>query len=114
MADWAYIPSYDYMGDVDSPPTLITRYEDGTEHRRAKHTSFPRTFTEVHIVDGTDMDAMLDFFRTKGLLTSFTKVSYDPSEAPATEATVRFTSSFKFVRGGNDEFSTTIVFIEVL
>lgn len=93
--------------------TLISRYEDGTEDRRQKHFNKTRHFSEEHVVDAADMDAMIDFYELKGTLTSFTKVSFDPSEAAATEVTVRFVGPISYVQVANGQFEATVSFVEV-
>jgi len=113
MADWTYTPVYSHSIRQDPPKTLITRYEDGTEDRRQKHSNQTRHFTEQHVIDAVDMDAMVDFYETKGTLTSFSKVSYDPSEAPATEVTVRFVGPIVYAQIALDQFEATVQLVEV-
>ncbi len=114
MADWTFVPDADaYTVEASAPPTLISRYEDGTEDRRQKHSNFPQNFREKHTVDSSDMETMLDFFDARGMLTTFTKVSYLPHEAALHEVTVRFASPIRFVDVGPDEWETTIEFEKV-
>lgn len=119
MADWTYTTThaeYPYKVSRTAPPVLITRYEDGTEHRRQKHSSEIRHFVETYNVNQTTLDAMLDFWESKGLLTSFTKVSYDANESsPSThEVTVRFEKAPEYSWIAVDLYQITFHFVEVL
>lgn len=112
MADWTFVPIYPYVVRRIGPTTLITEYEDFTESRREKSSAMKRIFREKHRVDATDMKAILDFYDTKGTVTAFSKVTYDPQDAAAVETDVRFTKAPVFSRAGYDEFTTTIEFRE--
>jgi hypothetical protein len=116
MADWTHVPAYPHTIRRDPPPTLISRFEDGVEQRRKKHTTFLRRFSEHYVTDATTMDAMLDFFAARGVDVTFTKIAYDPSDAApgTTEVTVRFVEAFTFDRGAVNTYETDIEFLQVI
>lgn len=115
MADWTYVPVVDPPPSFrDNPPvTLISRFEDKKEIRREKNANFDREWAEFYLFTSTEADAARDFWRTKGLLTTFTKITYDPREAAGSTATVRFSREFEWGESG-ELFSCTVYFVEVL
>jgi len=115
MADWTFVPVSDSPPAFrDRPPvTLISRFEDQKEIRREKNGSFVREWVESYQFTATEADAARDFWRTKGIVTTFTKLSYDPREAGGALATVRFASEFEWGESG-EVFPCTIQFVEVL
>ncbi|MDQ7008300.1 MAG: hypothetical protein Q9Q40_13855 [Acidobacteriota bacterium] len=119
MADWTWTTThaeYPYTGKRIAPPTLVTRYEDGSEHRRQKHSNFIREWTEVYDVDEATLASMLNFYDARGTYTTFTKVSYDPDDATpgTTEATVRFVEPMTYERVAVGSYRVTVKFTEVL
>jgi hypothetical protein len=92
MADWEYIPATPARIDRAAPKTLITRFEDGRELRRQKHSWSPRTITHKYSTRAEQFSDMIAFAESKGLNTTFTMLSFDPKAIdPDTDAaTVRF------------------------
>lgn len=90
MADLALVPPRQRI--IDHPPqTIVNTLADGSSLRRRKTTSFWREWiVEYEGIDSTDADTIRDLWRTKGLDTTLTIVTYDPREAGGTEATVYF------------------------
>jgi len=114
MADWTYQPEWPQDVDPEWQPTLVTLFEDLTEHRREKGVATRHGFSETYRVDATDMAAMLAFYATKRMVTPFTKVSYRPGEAAGHEVTVRFAEAFSFRYQGPEDYATTIRFVELV
>lgn len=115
MADWTFTPTYAHVIRRDPPRTLISRYEDGNETRRQKHSTFLRRFDQRHEgLTASEASSMVTFYDGKGLLTSFSIVTYDPSEAAATEATVRFAEPLTMVQVAPDVFDARVRFVEVV
>jgi hypothetical protein len=114
MADWTYTPFYVYPVEYIGPTGLVSTYEDETESRRVKSTATRRRVTEAHWVDVTSAAAMEAFYKSKGIVLAFSKVTWTPSDAPLTEANFRFVQGFKFTWAGPDTYTTTIVFLEVI
>ena len=109
-------PTFTYDVEREPPPTLITQFEDGSEVRRQKSgvaTSQRRKFIEHHRVSKADMEKILDFYEARGLLTNFTKFSYDANDAASTNATVRFLTAPAFTIVAKNIYDATLSFIEV-
>ncbi len=111
------IPTFTYRVRRAAPPTLITEFEDGSEVRRQKSgvaTSQRRTFEERHRVNKAEMELMLDFYEARGLLTNFTKYSYDANDPTNTNVTVRFLKAPTFTIIAVNIYEAKLEFIEVL
>lgn len=109
MADWTYAPAYDARWTDPGPPTLKTILDDGKAIVRQKHTNTLKTWEEEYDFDGTEFDAAYTFFKTKYMLTAFTKLSYDIAGTPTQDRSVRFTS-WDVSRPGQDWFKVRITF----
>lgn len=114
MAEWAYVPVYSYSLKKEGPVALVTEYEDLTESRRRKSNASRIVVVERHEVSSATMDAMLDFYDTKGTDVAFTKVTFNPQQAPATEGTFRFDRPIDFEWTASEHFRATIHFVQVL
>ena len=93
MADWEFIPTPPNVVERTGPPTLVTKFADGTEVRRQKSAVVMRTFPQAYLFQTrAEVDTKLEFWKTKLLLTTFTILTFDADAAnPLTdEATVRF------------------------
>ena len=108
-------PGFTHRIERINREALVTRYEDGTESRREKSSTTLRRWTERWAVNRTDMKAMLVFYETKGLVTTFTKLALDASDAtfPTTEATARFEQQPVYDQVGPNWYHVTFTFIEV-
>jgi hypothetical protein len=71
-------PGLTYRIEHEGPPTLVTRFPDGTELRRRKNDTILRRIHEQWEVNRTDMGAMLQFYREKGTDVPFDRLVYDP------------------------------------
>lgn len=90
MADFPERMSYPWQISYIGPETLVTKFEDGGEIRRAKAASGKRIFEGETDVNATDCDTIWDLWIAKGLATTFTLTTYDAHEAGGTTATVVF------------------------
>lgn len=114
MADWSYTPRWQSSIEFAPPATLVSTLSDATEIRRQKHSNAPETWTEEYWFSGSEFDAAKTFYDGKGLLTSFTKVSYDVHGTPTQERTVRFAGPFTLSsREGPDWYVVQLVFARV-
>lgn len=122
MAQWpvAYYgderdnPRYPHRVRRQPPPTLITEYEDGQETRRLKGGSERRIFDQDWVVVKNHLDAMLDFWESVGLFTSFTFVTFDANESVGTECDVRFREPPSYNYVANNLYEVETSFIEVI
>ena len=86
MADWEHEPSKPARITREAAPVLITRFEDGTETRRQKHSNITRHLEHEYDDTLANAKTKLDFAETKGLLTTFTMFTWDPSATtPSTD-----------------------------
>ena len=110
MADWTFAPEIDASAEWGPPPTLQTTLSDGKVISRQKHANAPETWEEEFKLSGSEFDTAKAFYESKGLITSFTKLSYDLFGTPTTERTVRFASPFAWTRAGEDYFIVRLTF----
>lgn len=89
MADWpvgGLVPNVSHVIEREGPPTLRTRFEDGSESRREKHQNNPLLWRQRFRATTAEAKTVFDFVATKRLLTSFTALTYDPEAVnPDTE-----------------------------
>jgi len=108
MADWSYIPSQrgHGMGFEPAITTLVDRFGDGKEISRERSATILRTWDEPYILNATDSDAAVNFFKTKRTHLAFTRVTYDPDESPGATAYAKFVAFRKAAAlpGGYSEF----------
>ncbi|MCP3904790.1 MAG: hypothetical protein GY715_14275 [Planctomycetes bacterium] len=91
MADFPFIPLQgDFKLISEEPPTLESTFEDGTIVRREKRTTAPRQWQMTLYLDATDIATFRTFWLARRLATTFTQITYDPNDAPAGEANVKF------------------------
>lgn len=119
-ADWTFVPDYVYSRKYEVPGQLRNELDDHSEIRADKYPVIGGTFTEKHTMSAADLKSALDFFEAKKLTTSFTKLSFDPSDAafdPADPAaatgptqTVRFADEPGWMNNAVDDYSVTFVF----
>lgn len=115
---WTYHAKakYPYTVKRHGGQVLINSYEDGSEHRRKKSGQVIREFTEVYRVHKADLEDMLDFFDEKLDFESFTKKTFDVTDADEATTTVRFASgqdpTYKWV--GPNTYEISFTFIEVI
>lgn len=85
MADWPIAfsgnfgyPELGYKIERLGPETLVSRFEDGGLLAREKTATQYRRFIEKWNLSRTDMDAALDFYESKGMDTTFSRLDLDP------------------------------------
>jgi hypothetical protein len=110
MADWAYAPQFNASVAAGPPPTFQTVLDDGKVISRVKHSNIPETWSEEYWFTGAEFDTAYAFYLTKGVATSFTKLSWDVYGTAAQERTVRFAGPFEWQRSGQDFFTVTLTF----
>lgn len=115
MADFAFAPEIVPPQSVQygPPPTLLTVLEDGKAVARQKHANMPELWSETFKLVGSEFDSLKTFYDLKGLLTTFTKLSYDVHGTPTTERTVRFAGPLEWQRAGQDYYIVTLTFERV-
>lgn len=115
MADWGYVPDLDGLRLVAGERRmLVTRYGDGTEHRRETSTAAPREWIETYTLSSTDADSLVDFWETYRAYTAFSRLTYDPSEASNATANARFVSCPLLTPAGPSNWVVETHMIEVL
>lgn len=114
MADWTFQPEYPQDVEPDWQPTLITAFEDETEHRREKGVAHRDVIEEVYRVSEAELTAMQAFYAIYRMRTPFTRLSYRPGAAAGHEITVRFGAPIKYQYAGPDDFQARIQFVELV
>jgi hypothetical protein len=111
VADWTYAPIIDDAAVESGPPvTLQTKLDDGKVISRIKHANIPERWTETYQFDGTTFDTAKAFYDARGIVTSFTKLSWDVYGTPTQERTVRFASPWSWQRSGQNFFTVSLTF----
>jgi hypothetical protein len=112
MADWTFVPSASghSMTFREALPPVRDQFGDGTESIRERSSVVLREWDETYVLNATDSDAAVAFYKTKRRYVSFTRITYDPDEAVGAEATVRFDGFQKIgaLPGGYNEFRGTM------
>lgn len=108
MADWTLVPEYPGEIDYGEPPTARTVYEDGGQQRRERFSTSKRSWKEKYTLTSAQVQTLLTHWETYRLATSFTRVTYDPQDAPATEATVYWSKRPKIRRLSVDTWTATV------
>jgi len=123
MADWPIAgmsnqgyPELGYKVQRLGPKTLISRFEDGGVVAREKTATQYRRFIEKWNLDRTDMDAVLDFYESKGMATQFTRLDLDPISGASfltDNSNVLFEKAPTIEQFGPLRYKVTLTFIEV-
>ena len=121
MADWNFDPPYPYRSRVEVAKMLANELEDFSEIRDPKGSDNAGTYREPHsMVTSAELASMMAFFYSKGLDTSFTKRTFDPSSvgydstdvlsATGPVETVRFLKEPTWTHTGPDTFNVIFDF----
>lgn len=112
MSDFTYIPDFPVAEEI-TYDVLVSKFENGTEQRRAQHASGQRKFTlNFNFRTQTEINNIVAFFSSKlGPLTSFTWTNPNNS----VEYTVRFLEgSLRSERIAPGIYNASCQFIQVL
>ena len=112
MAEWEYKPTYTYEIEQVGYDTLIDEFEDGGVVRREKANVSKKRYRERHRVNGADLKLRLDFFDTKRLIISLTRLHYDSQLTPLGEMTAFFNAKWRSVQLAKDFFEVEFEFVE--
>jgi len=114
MPDWNFEPVYPQKVPPERQPTLVTPFEDLTEHRRSKGSAKRETFEETYYWTEADVASAEAFYDTYEMVTPFTKLSYRPGAGDGHEVTVRFAGPIEREYVGPDEYHARVEFVELV
>lgn len=120
MAEWetatgGAVPHFVYSIKYTPPEVIVHRFKDGKEQRVQNGSEWTREYSAKFSTSRATMTLMLEFFKLKGHLTTFSKIAWDPYEAgDAVTVNAKFMSVPQVDQVAKGVYHTTFKFKEVI